>query len=217
MRPEEARSRLHEEFFSAKIAREIRLINLGELPMRPNILADLDPSFRKTVEKVIAKCKGKGHVMRPISGIRSPWEQARLWRQSRSREEIAALVSTMKAQGAPWLAKQLDRVGPTYGRHVTNAPPGKSVHQYRLAVDCVWVKDGKAEWEDMTAYRIYAAFAVAEGLTAGLNWGSFPDPPHIQHASMDSLGRKAWPWIEAEMERLWGNTPSGQFGRPSGE
>ena len=55
----------------------------------------------------------------------------------------------MKDEGAPWLANVLAEVGPQHGAHVTNALPGKSAHQYRLAVDCFWLLNGEAEWENM--------------------------------------------------------------------
>lgn len=182
--------------------------------MTTDFLAQLDPDFAAIVKQVLVACEAKGITMRPNSAARSPWEQAKLWRQSRSIEQIKAAQREMEDEGASWLADVLDEVGPQNGRHVTNALPGKGAHQYRLAVDCFWLRDGRAEWEDMTGYRIYATEAQSRGLSAGMFWTSFVDAPHLQHGSMDNLPSRSWAMLEADMYRLWGNTPSGQWGRP---
>jgi len=83
----------------------------------------------------------------------------------------------MKDEGAPWLADVLAAVGPQHGDHVTNALPGKSAHQYRLAVDCFWLRNGEAEWQDMTGYRIYATQAQSFGLTPGHVLDDLRRPP----------------------------------------
>src|SRR5258707_1340603 len=127
--------------------------------MATDFLAQLDPDFAAVVRQVLAATEAKGITMRPNSAARSPWEQAKLWRQSRSTEQIRAAGQQMKDEGAPWLADVLAAVGPQHGDHVTNALPGKSAHQYRLAVDCFWLRNGEAEWQDMTGYRIYATQA----------------------------------------------------------
>jgi hypothetical protein len=182
--------------------------------MATDFLAQLDPDFAAVVRQVLAATEAKGITMRPNSAARSPWEQAKLWRQSRSTEQIRAAGQQMKDEGAPWLADVLAAVGPQHGDHVTNALPGKSAHQYRLAVDCFWLRNGEAEWQDMTGYRIYATQAQSFGLTPGMFWTTFVDPPHLQHGSMDSLPSHSWAMIDADMYRVWGNTPSGQSSRP---
>jgi peptidoglycan L-alanyl-D-glutamate endopeptidase CwlK len=179
-----------------------------------DFLAQLDPEFAAVVRQVLADCQTRGITMRPNSAARSPWEQAKLWRQSRATEQIQVARHQMENEGAPWLANVLAEVGPQHGDHVTNALPGKSAHQYRLAVDCFWLLNGEAEWEDTTGYRIYATVAQGLGLSAGMFWTSFVDPPHLQHGSMDNLPSRSWAMLEAEMYRIWGNTPSGQWGRP---
>jgi peptidoglycan LD-endopeptidase CwlK len=179
-----------------------------------DFLSQLDPAFAAVVRQVLADCQTKGITMRPNSAARSPWEQARLWRQSRATEQIRAAGKQMKDEGAPWLANVLAEVGPQHGAHVTNALPGKSAHQYRLAVDCFWLLNGEAEWENLTGYRIYATAAKERGLSAGMFWTSFVDPPHLQHDSMDDLSSRSWAMLEAEMVRIWDSTPSGQWGRP---
>ena len=182
--------------------------------MATDFLSQLQSDFATVVRAVLVECAAKSIVMRPYSAVRSPWQQAVLWRQSRSIEQITAAATTMRNQGAAWLADTLLAVGPHHGDHVTNALPGRSAHQYRLAVDCYWFRDGEAEWQDMTGYRIYAMVAQANGLSPGLFWTTFVDPPHVQHGSMDDLPGRSWAMIDAQMYALWGNTPTGQWGRP---
>ncbi len=124
--------------------------------------------------------------MRPSAGLRDPFEQARLWRQSRSIEEIRAKIHEFEAAGANFLAHCIESVGPQHGDPVTNAPPGYSWHQWGEAVDCFWLLNGKAEWSTSkqvngsNAYKVYAEEAVNVGLVAGGNWTSLKDWPHVQ-------------------------------------
>jgi len=182
--------------------------------MATDFLAQLDPAFAETARQVLTACEARSITMRPYYAARSPWQQAKLWRQSRPTEQIQAARHRMTDEGAPWLANVLDEVGAQHGDHVTNALPGKSAHQYKLALDCFWLVNGEAEWEDTTGYRIYATVAQDHGLSAGMFWTSFVDPPHIQHGSMDNMPSWSWAAVEADMYARWGNTPSGQWGRP---
>ena len=77
-----------------------------------------------------------------------------------------------------------DSAGNPQGK-VTNAPPGYSPHQYRVAVDsCRNFNPGgslRPCWaiQKPEHYRVWAEEAVKLGLEAGLNW-KFSDPPHAQ-------------------------------------
>ena len=106
----------------------------------------LVPEFTQQIRQLLDRCSLRGIEMRPYMGLRDPFEQARLWRQSRSREEIRVRIASLQAQGAAFLAHCLESVGPQHGRPVTNALPGLSWHQWGEAVDCFWLVDGKAEW-----------------------------------------------------------------------
>src|SRR5262245_8068321 len=155
---------------------------------RHHMAADLQPlvaDFRKKVETLIQSCRQGGVEMRPITAIRTSFEQAKLWRQSRTREEIQEKIGALKAAGAPFLAHCLESVGPQNGAHVTNAVPGLSWHQWGEAVDCMWVVDGHAEWSTtrmvngVNGYQRYADLAVEIGLSAGGHWTTFKDWPHL--------------------------------------
>jgi len=149
-------------------------------------LALIDPNLRKLLVKLRDRCRAEGFEMRPSAGLRSPAEQAKLWRQSRSLEEISAKIIDFRAKDANFLADCIEKVGPQHGDHVTDAPPGLSWHQWGEAVDCFWLLNGKAEWSTTrlvngrNAYKVYASIATELGLTAGGNWKTLKDWPHIQ-------------------------------------
>lgn len=156
---------------------------------------DLVPEFSQKAKSLITNCKNRGYGMRPFATLRSPFEQAKLWRQSRSREEIQDRINEYKHKGATFLAYCLESVGPQEGRRVTSVGPGFSWHQWGEAMDCFWLVDRKAEWSTrkkingLNGYHVYAEEAVALGLTAGGNWSSFKDWPHIQLRAASNPGR----------------------------
>ena len=150
------------------------------------VLATLVPAFRGMVETLLEACAAEGIEMRPSAGLRDPFEQARLWRQSRSIEQINRRVAEFRAAGAHFLAHCLTSVGPQHGDPVTNAPPGFSWHQWGEALDCFWLVDGRAEWSvdrkvrGLNGYRVYSQQARVMGLTSGGAWVSIKDWPHVQ-------------------------------------
>jgi hypothetical protein len=174
-------------------------------------LQPLVPEFRAKVEELLAKCRQRGVEMRPYFAIRTPFDQAKLWRQSRTREEIQDKIASFRTGGADFLAHCVDSVGPQNGAHVTNAPPGYSWHQWAEAVDCVWIVGSKAEWSTtrkvngVNGYRVYAEEARTLGLTAGGFWTSFKDWPHVQLRAAGSPD-KLMPLkdIDAEMKQRFG-------------
>jgi len=159
--------------------------------------ANLDllvPELREGGRRLIARCAARGVQMRPNVGLRDPFEQARLWRQSRSIEQITAKLGELRAQRADFLAHCIESVGPQHGRPVTNAIPGYSWHQWGEAFDCFWLLNGQAEWSTtklvggLNGYKVYAEEAQELGLTAGGHWPSFKDWPHVQLRPESSPG-----------------------------
>jgi len=154
-------------------------------------LDDLVPEFKPGAERLLQLCLSRGVEMRPNETLRTPLDQAKIWRQSRSTEEIHAKVASLRAAGAPFLAQWIVDVGPQHGDPVTKAPPGLSWHQWGEALDCFWVVDGKAEWSTtrkvggVNGYRVYAQAAKELGLEPGGLWRTLKDWPHVQsrHAS----------------------------------
>lgn len=166
----------------------------------------LTPEFNNKLNELLLTCQGRGVEMRPYFGIRNPFEQAKLWRQSRTREEINQKIAELQTKGAPFLAHCLKSVGPQNGPHVTNALPGLSWHQWGEAVDCFWVVAGQAEWSTVkqvnarNGYRVYAEQAMQLGLDAGGLWRSLKDWPHVQLRKAGSpLGAYAIGEIDRKM------------------
>jgi peptidoglycan L-alanyl-D-glutamate endopeptidase CwlK len=177
----------------------------------PVSLDELDAEFRTRLTATIAACATAGIDMIPYFAIRTPFDQGKLWRQSRSHQEIAAKLAELNANGATFLAHCIDSVGPQHGPHVTNAIPGYSWHQWGEACDCYWLRDGKAEWDvdvlgSNNGYRIYAERGTLQGLTAGGYWQSLKDWPHVQkrRASSPAADGLALAQIDAQMQDVFG-------------
>ena len=171
-------------------------------------LSVLLPAFRIRVEDLVSACLTRGVAMRPYMGMRDPMEQARLWRQSRAREEIELKISELRSGGAPFLARCIEAAGDQNGARVTNAIPGLSWHQWGEAVDSFWLVDGRAEWSTtrkvggLNGYQVYAEEASKLGLDAGGLWRRFKDWPHVQlRPSPSPLGALSLIEIDAEMSR----------------
>ena len=117
--------------------------------------------------------------------LRSPREQAILYRKSRTRSQIDHKKNELTTMGYPELAKIIDDVGPQgtaedLGHHVTNAGPGESYHNYGLAYDSVPQQGGKLLWNDHAHYRLYGSIAAELGLEWAGNWIHFKEFPHTQ-------------------------------------
>ncbi len=158
-------------------------------------LDQLIPEFRPKVVELLARCIQRGVEMRPYFTLRDPFDQARLWRQSRSAEEIQQKIAEFEKGGADFLAHCLESVGPQHGGPVTNTPPGFSWHQWGEAVDCFWLVNGAAEWSSqklvngINGYRVYVDLAKDIQLTPGGLWTSLKDWPHVQFRSVSNPGK----------------------------
>ncbi|MGP4665582.1 M15 family metallopeptidase [Agrobacterium pusense] len=169
----------------------------------------LNDDFRDKVANLIKTMRALGIVMRPYTAVRTVEEQAILWRQSRSAEEVQTAIERLRDGGAPFLAEALQSVGPRHGKHVTNALPGLSWHQWGEAVDCFWAVNGVAEWsasriiDGVNGYQVYAEMAKQAGLTAGGFWRSLKDWPHVQLRAAGSpvLSGYNLAEIDAEMQK----------------
>jgi len=177
----------------------------------------LEPEFHRRATAVIADLAKMGIEMRMYDGVRHPVEQAKLWRQSRTRAEIEAGIKTLVSAGATKLADLLDSVGPQHGRWATDAMPGDSWHQFGEACDCVWIVKGAANWSTdaliemvgpnkrlANGYKEYVRLARLAALTPGGLWRR-GDWPHIQKRSIRKPSA-AWRWddIEARMMERFG-------------
>lgn len=146
----------------------------------------LNKSFSEKAKQVIEKCELYGITMVPFFGLRSLQDQAKLWRQSRTSEEVHQAIGELRERGADYLASVMQDVGPTFGRWATNAAPGLSWHNWGEALDCLWVKykgrptsPAERDGREGEGYRTYANIAMDCGLAAGYNFRC-KDGVHIQ-------------------------------------
>ncbi len=154
-------------------------------------IKDLDLVFGAKVAELLEECTRYGVTMVPFCTLRTVEEQAKLWRQSRSYNEIHRAINMLLERKADYLAKVLHDVGPQYGRHVTNALPGCSWHQWGIATDAFALhivgSESTAIWDGAAyQYKIYANVATKLGLTAGYNW-HMRDSCHIQAYSSEVI------------------------------
>lgn len=178
-------------------------------------LDDLVSEFHTKVLGLLEAMKTLGYEMSPYFTLRTPFEQAKLWKQSRTADEIAAKIAELKAAGAPFLAYCLESVETLPGEHVTNAVPGLSWHQWGEAVDCRWMVDGNPELsteklvDGKNGYHVYADVAETIGLTAGGHWPNFKDWDHVQLRSADSpMDSMQLTEIDSVMKQRFGSDPS---------
>jgi peptidoglycan LD-endopeptidase CwlK len=149
-------------------------------------IKDLIPEFMPLAKQLLESCQMRGIEMRPFHTLRDPFEQARLWRQSRTTAEVKRKTAEFREAGAGFLAFCLDSVGKHFGRHVTDAPPGLSWHQWGESIDCLWVVEGEAEWSTtrmvngLNGYQVYTEEARKLNLTPGGMFKRFKDFPHVQ-------------------------------------
>lgn len=152
--------------------------------------------------------------MVPSQSVRTPEQQARYWRQSRSVVEINQAIAMLRSSGAAYLAEVLESVGPQHGDEVTKVLPGNSWHQWGEAVDCFWEVNGAAVWSTtkkvngLNGYQVYAQEAKALGLTAGLLWPRFKDAPHVQLRADDNPRSSGMAWADID------ETMRSRFGAP---
>jgi hypothetical protein len=176
-----------------------------------NSLSDLVPEFALKAKQLLQRCDDLHVVMHVTETLRTPFTQARFWRQSRPTAVVNARIQKLRADGAPFLADCLQRVGPHTGEHVTNALPGLSWHQWGEAIDSVWVANGKETFSlkltvgGVNGFHVYAEQAEKMGLTAGAFFQSIKDFPHVQlRGDASPLSHHSLHEIDAVMKARFG-------------
>lgn len=173
-------------------------------------LDGLAPAFRTRVVTTLEACEARGVIIRITYGARSPHDQARLWRRSRTAAQVREAIAMLTDRRAPWLASVLDGVGPQPdGPWATNALPGMSWHQHGEGVDGAWMVDGPdadtliddVSWDTSpsSGYRVWRE----EGIAAGLYRGPERDWAHLQ-GLVASAPPYSWPVLDGMMRERWG-------------
>lgn len=162
------------------------------LDKNENILFDLDIEFAAKVTTVLKNCKKQMVEIELRGGIRNTFTQAVYWKRSKPDKVITEKIEELQQNGADFLAYCLFAVGEQQGVHITNAIPGLSWHQYGLAVDCVWILDSNACWDNknlyngINGYEVLAMEAKKQGIWSGHTWNDFQDSGHLQANSHPS-------------------------------
>jgi len=168
--------------------------------------SSLNHEFADLCLTLITKCANEGILLRPYSGVRSPSEQAKLWRQGREIGEIETAARKLKDYNAPYLASCLLTVGPQKGARVTNALPGESWHQWGEALDFFVLDENNDPITDghNSKYFQFAKVALSLGLTSGAYWTT-PDPGHVQLRAEPVKAIYQWPDINRLMREKYEN------------
>ncbi|CVF20162.1 MULTISPECIES: M15 family metallopeptidase [Pseudomonadota] len=130
-------------------------------------LDDLLPPVRSRAQAFLAACKQEGIDILVTSTYRDLESQAALYAQGRT---------------AP-------------GKRVTNAKPGQSYHNWRVAFDVVPLRDGKAVWNttgaDGKLWERIGQLGEAAGLEWAGRWKTFREYAHFQYTGGLSLAQLA--------------------------
>jgi peptidoglycan L-alanyl-D-glutamate endopeptidase CwlK len=136
-------------------------------------LDDLNPLVAAKAHALLARCQADGIDLLVTSTYRDAASQAALYAQGRT---------------AP-------------GRIVTNAPPGQSFHNWRVAFDVVPLRHGKPIWdmagENGVLWQQVGALGEAVGLEWAGRWKRFRELAHFQFTGgltlADFQAGKPWP------------------------
>lgn len=115
-------------------------------------LEDLHLAVQPRIRQWLARCEAAGIDVLITSTYRDAESQAALYAQGRT---------------AP-------------GPKVTNAKPGQSFHNYRLAADFVPIVGGKPRWDDRGLFLRIGQLAEGCGLEWAGRWTRFPELAHVQ-------------------------------------
>jgi peptidoglycan L-alanyl-D-glutamate endopeptidase CwlK len=142
----------------------------------------LIPEAKAKCLEIEAKCKEKGFDLLIYCTYRSFEEQAKLFRQSHSYNEIIMKSDELRSNGFVFLAETLIEVGSQYGKWATDSSPGESWHQYKEAFDAVPMVNKITLWdydENKEYWDIYIDLISKCGMFAGANMRK-KDMPHCQ-------------------------------------
>jgi peptidoglycan L-alanyl-D-glutamate endopeptidase CwlK len=126
------------------------------------LIAMLYPPFGKLVALFLQEARKKAFPIGIFEGLRSFETQKEYY--SRGRNEAGDIISPAKV--------------------ITWAKPGKSYHQYGLAVDIVFDQNGQNPgfqwtWDEKKDWLGLGAIGKLCGLEAGVFWNK-KDPPHFE-------------------------------------
>ena len=146
-------------------------------------IEDLAPDVQVAANLIVGGCAREDVDIMIYCTLRPLEEQARLYRQSRSWEEIKRKIEKFRDRGLGFLADILQGVGSCSGPKRTNAAPGESWHNYAEAFDAVPMVGGKPAWSYNDApfeWGIYGGMVKEAGFNWSGDWKTFKEIAHAQ-------------------------------------
>lgn len=164
----------------------------------------LNPTLKVKLDYLLRSLAERRLCLEVYSTARSPWEQAFLWRKSRSRDEVNRAITKLRMEGAHWLARVLEETPPVRGRWETNNLPGQSWHQWGEAADFRVLGEGnRVIWTpNHPAYEEVAQTAKKVNLYSGFFWKN-RDAQHIQLRADAVRAYYAWSEIDQRMKERY--------------
>lgn len=117
------------------------------------------PSVQSKADQLLKVMKKLGYDVTIYQGFRSIEEQNKLYAQGRTKP----------------------------GAIVTNAKGGESLHNYGVAADIVFVRNGRPSWAENHPWATLGKEGEKLGFEWGGRWISFQDRPHFQLTGSYSL------------------------------
>jgi peptidoglycan L-alanyl-D-glutamate endopeptidase CwlK len=148
-------------------------------------IEDLELGVAELARKHQLACLERGVELLIYCTLRDEREQAELYAQGRTAEQLRTRRNRLARQGLQVPAALLASIKPRpTARKLTNAGPGESFHQYGLAYDCVPLVQGKPVWSPTGAGEPLWKKVAAAGESIGLEWAgrwtTFREMPHFQ-------------------------------------
>jgi peptidoglycan L-alanyl-D-glutamate endopeptidase CwlK len=136
------------------------------MSLDPKWLAKLDtvhPSLRTKVIALVNMAAVEGFTLQVTQALRTFAEQDALFNQPHDHKDNDG-------------DHRIDEAD----EHVTNCRGGQSWHNYGLAVDFIFVVDGKRTYVPDSLYSNIGRWARTAGLEWGGSWKHTVDRPHVQ-------------------------------------
>ncbi|MCK5612978.1 M15 family metallopeptidase [Candidatus Pacearchaeota archaeon] len=146
-------------------------------------IEDLAPDVQVAANLIVGGCANEDVDIMIYGTLRPLEEQAILYRQSRSWEQIKRKIEKFRNRGLDFLADILENAGPCHGPKRTNAAPGESWHNYAEAFDAVPMVGGKPAWKYKDApfeWAMYGEMIKEAGLNWSGDWKRFKEIAHAQ-------------------------------------
>lgn len=122
-------------------------------------LDDLAPDVAAAAQQLIDACAAVSIDLLVVSTYRDADAQAALYAQGRT----------------------------TPGPIVTDARPGESFHQYRVALDFCPIINGKCQWDDIATFTRVGLIAEGLGMEWAGRWTAFREYGHVQLTNLSLM------------------------------